>query len=89
METIPLTDAQTRFVELIDRVRTTGEPITLTDHGRPVVDLAPTRADEPAQKMTKAEAIDAIEELRKDLPPVPEGECRRIIEEGRDRWFLS
>ena len=85
METIPLADAQTRIVELIDRVRTTGEPITLTDHGRPVVDLAPTRADEPAKKMTKAEAIKTVEALWKELPPAPEGESRRLVEEGRDR----
>ena len=89
METVPLADAQTRFVELIDRVRTTGETITLTDHGRPVVDLAPTRAEEPAQKMTKAEAIEAIERMREELPVMEPGECRRLIEEGRDEHDLA
>lgn len=90
METVTLSDAQARFAELVDRVRATGEPITLTDGGEPVADLTPARVQEPApEKTTKAEAIEAIEELWAQLPPAPEGESRRLVEEGRDRWPRS
>ena len=51
---IPVTEARTRFSELVNRVGYGHERITLTRHGRPLVTLVPAEAEptsdhEPAE----------------------------------------
>lgn len=41
---VPMDEFRTRCLELIDHVRTTGEPVVVTRLGAPVVRLQPCRA---------------------------------------------
>lgn len=86
MEAIGIFDAKTRFSELVDRVEHTGESITITNRGRPVADLTPTRSNVKAS-MERAEAVRAVNRLWEELAAGETGESRRMIEEGRDRWL--
>jgi prevent-host-death family protein len=40
--TVPLTDARARLGELVDQARHRHEPVTLTDHGKPVAAIIGT-----------------------------------------------
>lgn len=44
MKTVTSTDAKTRLNALLGEVERTGEPITITNHGRPVAVLSPVLA---------------------------------------------
>ena len=85
MESIGIFDAKTRFSEVVELVNSTGQTITVTNRGKPVVDITPTRA-EARGGMTREEAFDAIAALWKETPPAEEGEIQEILQEGRDRW---
>lgn len=84
MDSIGIFDAKTRFSEVVELVNTTGQSVTVTNRGKPVVDIVPTRA-EGRGGMTREEAFDAIAALWEETPPAEEGEIQEILQEGRNR----
>ena len=77
-------DVKTHFSEVVDRVLRDGLPITVTRRGRPVVDIVPSRAASQA-RMSREEALAALEQLREEIPPMSSTELRSMLDEGRDR----
>jgi prevent-host-death family protein len=51
---VPLTDARSRLGELVDQVRHGHEPVTLTDHGKPVAAIIGT------EELTELQGLAAI-----------------------------
>lgn len=82
MEKVGMFDAKTRFSEIVERVQATGQPITVTNRGRPAVDIVPCR-DRSARGMSRADAIREIARLRTELPRVSAADIRQLIDEGR------
>ncbi len=56
MKTVGIFDAKTKFSELVEQVSSSGQSITVTNRGKPVVDITPTRATEGCG-MTREEAF--------------------------------
>jgi len=81
-ETVGIFDAKTRFSEIVERVQSTGQPITVTNRGRPAVEIVPCHA-KSSRRMSRADAVREIARLRAELPPVGAGEIRDLIAEGR------
>ena len=81
-ETVGIFDAKTRFSEIVERVQSTGQPITVTNRGRPAVDIVPCR-DHSSRGMSRADVIREIARLRTELPRVGADEIRQLIDEGR------
>ncbi|MFM7205463.1 MAG: type II toxin-antitoxin system Phd/YefM family antitoxin [Planctomycetaceae bacterium] len=75
-------DAKTRFSEIVERVQATGQPVTVTNRGRPAVEIVPCHA-RSSRKMSRHDALREISRLRTELPPVGPGEIRELIDEGR------
>ena len=82
MKTVGIFDAKTKFSELVEQVSSSGQSITVTNRGKPVVDITPTRATEGCG-MTREEAFLEIARLRAELPEVSKEEIREMINEGR------
>jgi prevent-host-death family protein len=74
--------AKTRFSEIVERVRATGQPITVTNRGVPVVEIVPCRRshDHP---VSKTDAVQEIATLRTSFPPIDKAAIRDLIAEGR------
>ena len=74
--------AKTRFSEIVERVQATGQPITVTNRGVPVVEIVPCRRshDHP---VSKTDAIHEIAKLRASFPPIDKAAIRDLIAEGR------
>jgi prevent-host-death family protein len=66
MREIGLIDAKTNLSKIAERVRRTGQPITLTKRGQPYVDLVPHRAD--SARRSRAQVLAELDELRAELP---------------------
>lgn len=81
-ETIGIFDAKTHFSELVERVQSTGQPITVTNRGRPAVEIVPCR-ESGAQRMSRGDAFREIARLRAELPPISRDVLREAIAEGR------
>jgi prevent-host-death family protein len=79
-----LFEVKTHFSEVVERVLREGRPITVTRRGVPVVDIVPTSSARHP-RMTRAQALVALEELRKELPRISFDEIRAMTAEGRDR----
>lgn len=84
MEEVGMFDAKTRFSELVEHVYQTGQPITVTNRGKPVAEIAPTR-NPHAGRMTREEAFAQVARLWKTVEPMSKKEIKQAIEEGRDR----
>jgi len=84
MEEIGIFDAKTRFSELVERVNQTGQPITVTNRGKPVAEIAPTRKI-PGCRMTREEAFAQVARLWETIEPMSKEEINQTIQEGRDR----
>jgi len=84
MEEVGIFDAKTRFSELIEQVNQTGRPITITNRGKPVAEITPTRKT-LAYQMTREEAFAQVARLWKTVEPMTKKEIKQAIEEGRDR----
>jgi prevent-host-death family protein len=63
MDTVGAYEAKTHLSRLLERAAK-GETITITKHGVPVAVLGPPPSE---RKMTPAEAMDALIELREEL----------------------
>jgi prevent-host-death family protein len=72
----------TAISEIVERVQSTGQPITVTNRGRPAVEIVPCHA-KSSRRMSRADAVREIARLRAELPPVGAGEIRDLIAEGR------
>ncbi len=84
MEEIGIFDAKTRFSELVERVNQTGQPITVTNRGKPVAEIVPTRKTQTC-RMTREEAFAQVARLWEAVEPLTKEEIKQTIEEGRDR----
>jgi len=73
---------KTRFSEIVERVQVTGQPITVTNRGVPVVEIVPCRRSHD-RRMSRTRAIQEIAKLRTALPPVNKAAIRDLITEGR------
>jgi prevent-host-death family protein len=81
-EQVGIFDAKTHFSELVERVQATGQPITVTNRGRPAVEIVPCR-ESGSQRMSRGDAFRQIARLRAELPPISRDELRDAIAEGR------
>lgn len=82
MEHVGMFDAKNRFSELVERVRTTGQAVRVTNRGMPVVDITPTQAKSSA-RMSRDEAFAQVRRMWDEVPAAKPGEIRSLIEEGR------
>ena len=82
MEQIGMFDAKTRFSEIVEQVQATGQPVTVTNRGKPVVDIIPTHVHSEG-RMSREEAFERVAEIRKKIGPVTHEEVREMIEYGR------
>ncbi|HEX9640221.1 MAG TPA: type II toxin-antitoxin system prevent-host-death family antitoxin [Candidatus Krumholzibacteria bacterium] len=81
-------DVKTHFSEVVERVLREGRPITVTRRGKPVVDIVPS-ASAAHSRMTREEALAALEVLRREVPQISLAEIRSMTDEGRDRCLDS
>ncbi len=84
MEEVGIFDAKTRFSELVERVNQTGQPITVTNRGKPVAEIAPMRKSRIG-RMTREEAFAQVARLWKTVEPMTSKEIKQTLEEGRNR----
>ena len=78
METVAAYEAKIHLPRLLDKVAR-GESVMITKHGVPVAMLVPVPS---AQQRSVREAIEAIEEIRKDNS-LDGLTIRQMVEEGR------
>lgn len=79
MGTHSVADAKNRLSELIDRALA-GKGVTITGHGRPVVELRPV---ESAPGPVRQEDIDWLAAHRAGLDPAPARDAGRSVSEMR------
>lgn len=86
-----LRDKLSHYLREVER---TGEPITVTDHGRPVAELVPV-AEPPKSKLqqlidaglARPPLLDGPIEIRWPGIRLPPGTAQQLIDEDRDeRW---
>ena len=82
MQEIGLFEAKTNLSKIAERVRRTGQPVTLTKHGQPYVDLIPHKQSGSLTK-SKAKVLAELEKLRKQLPPSSYAQIKADRDEGR------
>jgi prevent-host-death family protein len=63
MKEIGLFEAKTNLSKIADRVKRTGQSVTLTKRGEPVADLVPHQ-NPPAHRRSKSEVLADIDEGR-------------------------
>lgn len=68
MKRIGISDAKTRLSELVRQVSKTGQPVTLTSRGKPLVDVVPHQRDR--RRRSKPEIAAALAELQRGLPKI-------------------
>lgn len=74
-------EAKNRLSVIADRVRQTGQGVTLTERGQPFVDLVPHHAQR--RRRSKAKIAAALAELQRGLPKFTAARNRAAIAEGR------
>jgi prevent-host-death family protein len=72
-------EAKTKLPELLRQVQD-GKQFTITNRGRPVADLVPTRAMRPKDP---AAAIDKFLAFKKKHPAHAKVDLRALVEDGR------
>jgi len=78
---IGLFDAKTNLSRIVEQVRRTGEPVTLTKRGEPYVDLVPHQAI--AARRSQAKVLAELEQLRGQLPKSSAAQIKAELEAGR------
>jgi prevent-host-death family protein len=81
MKQIGLFDAKTNLSKIAERVRRTGQPVTLTKRGEPYVDLVPHRPT--TARRSQARVLADLDKLRAELPKTNAAQIRAYIEAGR------
>jgi prevent-host-death family protein len=82
MQEIGLFEAKTNLSKIAERVRRTGQPVTLTRRGEPYVDLVPHH-DGPAPRRPQALVLAELDELCRNVPKGSFADIKADIEEGR------
>ncbi len=83
MRTLGVLEARTDFSAIVTEVENTGQAVTITKHGRPVVRIVPAMAQ---ARLTRAQRRTLIEETLAMRDAQPETEPFDIREAlGRDR----
>jgi prevent-host-death family protein len=67
MRQIGLFEAKSNLSKIVEHVKRTGQPVTLTKRGEPYVDLVPHRPA-PARRRAQADVLADLENLRRELP---------------------
>ena len=78
-ENIGSYEVKTKLPEILRRVRA-GESFTITNRGKPVADLLPSRA---ASRQKTATAIENILRMSEAIVPVSDGRLEEYRKEGR------
>lgn len=78
-------EAKAHFSEIVDRVLREGRTITVTRRGEPVVEISPISEGANRLRMSREDAVAALEELRSRVLKMTEEEIATVINEGRDR----
>ena len=79
MENIGSYEVKTRLSEILRRVQA-GESFTITNRGKPVADLMPSKV---ASRQKTAAAIDAIRKIRKTVTSISDERLEEYRKEGR------
>jgi prevent-host-death family protein len=82
MEHISILDAKARLFEIIEKVQATGQPVTITQNGQPVVEVTPTHTHGRTQ-MTREQAFEQIARLRQVIPNTSHEGIRDLIDDGK------
>lgn len=82
MSSYPIAKAKEQLSRLIDEALA-GETVTITRHGKPVVELRPSKSDEASKRMTKAD-LEWLRKRRDALPPLGE-DAVTLIRRMRDK----
>ena len=82
MKEIGLFEAKTNLSKIAERVKRTGQPVTLTKHGEPYVDLVPHQVDPPSRR-SQARVLDELDKLRRELPKSSFDQIKADINKGR------
>lgn len=78
-ENIGSYEVKTRLSEILRRVQA-GESFTITNRGKPVADLMPSKV---ASRQKTAAAIDAIRKIRKTVATISDERLEKYRKEGR------
>lgn len=78
-ENIGSYEVKTRLSEILRRVQA-GESFTITNRGKPVADLMPSKV---ASRQKTAAAIDAIRKIRKTVASISDERLEKYRKEGR------
>jgi prevent-host-death family protein len=78
---IGLFEAKTNLSRIAERVRRTGQSVTLTKRGEPYVDLIPHRAM-PGRR-TRAQVLAELDDLRGELPKSSAAQIKADLAAGR------
>ena len=78
-ENIGSYEVKTRLSEILRRVQA-GESFTITNRGKPVADLMPSKV---ASRQKTAAAIDSIRKIRKTVASVSDERLEKYRKEGR------
>lgn len=81
MSSYSVAKAKEQLSRLIDEALA-GETVTITRHGRPVVELRPSKADDAFKRMTKAD-LAWLRKRRDERPPLGE-DAVTLIRRMRD-----
>lgn len=85
MSSYPIAKAKEQLSRLIDEALA-GESVTITRHGKPVVELRPTQPEPAPRRMTKDD-LEWLRKRRDALPPLGENAVdiiRRMRDEEDD-----
>ncbi|MGY6662938.1 MAG: type II toxin-antitoxin system Phd/YefM family antitoxin [Glycocaulis sp.] len=69
MKYVGVLEAKTHLSRLLDELEKTGEPITITRHGKPLADLVPSR--QPRKKVPARELVERFRALGGTIRPDP------------------
>lgn len=78
---IGLFDAKTNLSKIAERVRRTGQAVTLTKRGQPYVDLVPHQKIPTSR--SKAQVLAELDQLRRQMPKSSAARIKADIETGR------
>lgn len=73
-------EAKTKLPELLRQVQA-GKSFTITNRGKAVADLVPTKSSETNDRVA---AVEAMQAFMRNNPPVCGVNIKELIEEGRD-----
>ena len=82
MKEIGLFEAKTNLSKIAERVKRTGQPVTLTKRGEPYVDLVPHQ-DVKLRRLPQVRVIAELEQLRKEIPKSSADQIMADVNQGR------